>query len=534
MARSLGYVVVFCIAVLWVPGAAAQPIFPGLHGEALREALRRDHAPTGVLGYGRARDSLFLRVDLEAGDSLRGVYTGFAVHLDTGRDPTTDAFQKGLNTEHTWPQSMGAGSEPMKSDMHHLFPAKDNVNSARGNHPYDEIPDAQADAWYYADRSRSTPPTTGIDRWSEKDNETPRPGFTGRFEPREDHKGNAARAMFYFRTMYPEAADRAFFDAQKTVLRAWNALDPVDAREKQRTEAIARHQGNVNPFVLDSTLVRRAFFEGEAPEEPAAGGTGRYTFDGNNACPTTDDQASGPPERVAFSEFFRVGVACTATQGVFNSEGWPQTAGRENGRYVGFAITPAIDAAVLFSGARLHFTARRSGTGPPQGALLYRIGSTGDFTTLFEWMLADTNPETFAVNVPDAQTSQVVQFNFYGWGATDPRGTLRFDDVRLDVQGIATSAESEAGVPAAFRLLAAYPNPFNPRTTIPFELRAPAHAQVAVFDVLGRRVAVLADRPFAAGTHRLAWDAGDAPSGLYFVQLNVAGAVRTRHVMRAK
>ena len=70
----------------------------------------------------------------------------------TRRRPPT---RRGVNTEHTWPQSKGARDEPLRSDMHHLFPVRDEVNSSRGNLPYGEVPDDRADAWYTLDVSQS-------------------------------------------------------------------------------------------------------------------------------------------------------------------------------------------------------------------------------------------------------------------------------------------------------------------------------------------------------------------------------------------
>ena len=90
---------------------------------------------------------------------------------------------------------MGAGDEPQKSDMHHLFSCKSNVNSSRGNDPYAEIPDEDTDTWYRNDYSQEDIPTEYIDEFAEKDN-PPDPNNEV-FEPRENHKGNASRAMFY-------------------------------------------------------------------------------------------------------------------------------------------------------------------------------------------------------------------------------------------------------------------------------------------------------------------------------------------------
>jgi len=78
--------------------------------------------------------------------------------------------------------------------------------------------------------------------------------------------------------------------------------------------------------------------------------------------------------------------------------------------------------------------------------------------------------------------------------------------------------------PAAARLLEPRPNPFNPRTTIPFVLARMGEATLAVYDAAGRLVAELASGAFAAGAHEAMWngcnDRGAAmPSGIYFARL---------------
>ncbi|MEY3053095.1 MAG: hypothetical protein RLY31_2880, partial [Bacteroidota bacterium] len=82
-------------------------------------------------------------------------------------------------------------------------------------------------------------------------------------EPREDHKGNVARAMFYFYTMYREQADDAdpdFFDLQRETLCQWHYADPVDSLEHARSLMIAAYQdGLANPFVLDCTTATRSY-----------------------------------------------------------------------------------------------------------------------------------------------------------------------------------------------------------------------------------------------------------------------------------
>lgn len=113
--------------------------------------------------------------------------------------------------------------------------------------------------------SQSRPPASNRERWSERG--------LGRWEPRDDHKGNVARAVFYVVAVYgpavaPSGGD-AFFAGMRADLLAWNRLDPPDAAETARSAWIATQQGTPNPFVLDPTLADRAFGQGV----PASTGT---------------------------------------------------------------------------------------------------------------------------------------------------------------------------------------------------------------------------------------------------------------------
>jgi hypothetical protein len=89
-------------------------------------------------------------------------------------------------------------------------------------------------------------------------------------------------------------------------------------------------------------------------------------------------------------------------------------------------------------------------------------------------------------------------------------------------------APGATGVPAEPALLHPYPNPFNSRTTITILLDARARCTLAIHDILGRQVALLADgRELGPGRITFSWDAAGAASGTYFVRLRTAGAVIT-------
>lgn len=240
--------------------AVTQTIFPGQTGQQLIDNLVATYKPSVVLDYDTARDTLF-GVIYNHDDSLTGVYSGYTIYLDPAQDPSSYAYAHDINTEHTWPRSKGA-TGMAKSDMHHLYPTRVEVNADRSNDPFAEIPDADTDRWYRKDQMLTTIPTQNIDQYSEKDFDL------SHFEPREDHKGNVARAMFYFYTMYKSKADSAdpnFFPFEKNILRNWHQQDPADALEETRTNLIAQYQDNKpNPFVLDPTLVDRAYFSGSS------------------------------------------------------------------------------------------------------------------------------------------------------------------------------------------------------------------------------------------------------------------------------
>ena len=227
----------------------------GLTKQSLFNFLKFNYTTSSTLGYGDARDIMYSIIDLQDNNLLKGIYTNYSITLNLNEDPSTNAYEQHINCEHSWPQSMGAGSEPQKSDMHHLYPCKDNVNSSRGNKPYGEIDDQNTDKWFRLDTDQTNIPNTNIDEYSEVD-------FDGNlFEPRESVKGNISRGMFYFYTIYENDADQNFFDQQKEDLYLWHRIDPADQNELSRTFAIANYQNNIpNPFVVDSTLIRRIWF----------------------------------------------------------------------------------------------------------------------------------------------------------------------------------------------------------------------------------------------------------------------------------
>ncbi|MDT8324296.1 MAG: T9SS type A sorting domain-containing protein [Bacteroidota bacterium] len=88
--------------------------------------------------------------------------------------------------------------------------------------------------------------------------------------------------------------------------------------------------------------------------------------------------------------------------------------------------------------------------------------------------------------------------------------------------------------PQTVTLEANYPNPFNPATTLAFTLGSAQRVSLAVYDALGRRVAVLAEGMQGAGRHQLRFDGAGLPGGLYTARLTVDGRTLTRKMLLMK
>lgn len=130
------------------------------------------------------------------------------------------------------------------------------------------------------------------------------------------------------------------------------------------------------------------------------------------------------------------------------------------------------------------------------------------------------------------------QYDPDGDGVANPITIEAGSSVTVDVTmdtffgevGTATDAPS-AVAPAVLGPPA--PHPVRTAATIPFTLDAPQPVRIAVYDLLGREVAVLADGLHAAGSHEVAFEAADLPSGLYVYRMQTARRAQTRSLVVA-
>lgn len=203
---------------------------------------RNCYSQKNDITYKMARIELFGSLHLEEnpqGYFVKDAYCNQIITEKNGVGPKKIPDSSLLNCEHTWPQSKFSSDFPnnlQKNDLHHLFPVSMKANSTRSNHPFAEVEGKTVNN-NCTDSKIGNALGTNIKS----------------FEPPTEHRGNVARAIFYFSVRYKMPID----STQKQYLTKWHSEDPVDNEERVRNEKIMNYQGNRNPFIDFPELVER-------------------------------------------------------------------------------------------------------------------------------------------------------------------------------------------------------------------------------------------------------------------------------------
>jgi hypothetical protein len=88
--------------------------------------------------------------------------------------------------------------------------------------------------------------------------------------------------------------------------------------------------------------------------------------------------------------------------------------------------------------------------------------------------------------------------------------------------------------PTEFSLSEAYPNPFNPSTTVELTVPEAGHVSVMVYNITGQFIAELADSYMDANQYQFTWQGENVPSGMYLLRAEYAGQVSTQKLMLLK
>lgn len=124
----------------------------------------------------------------------------------------------------------------------------------------------------------------------------------------------------------------------------------------------------------------------------------------------------------------------------------------------------------------------------------------------------------------------ITQLGFDGtsdtlYAGTDGAGIFQVYDISVGVN------ESPGQLPTEFKLYPAYPNPFNPSTTIAFDLPERMDVRVEVFNVVGQKMATIFDGVKEAGNYSMPINVASWSSGVYLVRMNAMGRTKTQSIV---
>ncbi|MEM6648051.1 MAG: T9SS type A sorting domain-containing protein, partial [Bacteroidota bacterium] len=171
----------------------------------------------------------------------------------------------------------------------------------------------------------------------------------------------------------------------------------------------------------------------------------------------------------------------------------------------------------------------------------------GDWDDADEQIVTDesiaTGTHTLTVSVPLSATSGETGARFRlsesgGLGPIDrasfPVTVGEVEDYVVSISASAVSVEDDGVLPQAFALHGNYPNPFNPTTTLHFDLPEASPVRIQVFNLLGQVVRTVVDEQRPAGRHTVRFDATNLPSGTYLYRMDAGSFSQVRQMVLLK
>jgi len=129
------------------------------------------------------------------------------------------------------------------------------------------------------------------------------------------------------------------------------------------------------------------------------------------------------------------------------------------------------------------------------------------------------------------------KFKLYSQG-TGVLRNLRSDHIpgwsNNNIQFVTLSIHDAVEIPVRTGIVSAFPNPFNPETVIQYSLESDDLVSITILNINGQLIETLISMHQPAGEHRLIWNAGSQPSGLYLLVLNTSGEYHTQKLMLLK
>jgi hypothetical protein len=148
------------------------------------------------------------------------------------------------------------------------------------------------------------------------------------------------------------------------------------------------------------------------------------------------------------------------------------------------------------------------------------------------YLLAAVVMAAFGLQESNAQSITNGSFNPIPGTFSGPGGSLS-GGFAYTAPGTVVSIDlpTTSNLPLETRLDGNYPNPFNPSTVIGYQLSVAGTVRLAVYDVLGREVAVLVNQERSAGRYQVPFNASALSSGVYLYQMQLNGEVVTTRRM---
>jgi hypothetical protein len=450
--KGLKYPLVYYISATAKYSDVLYAFTQGLIDEPLKAVLKtftlNGHIP---LTYNTARDAMYGTIDhYESPDTLECVYIGRRAVVRTRAEANTESF----NCEHTLPQSFFNSNEPMVSDLFHLYPTDNEPNNRRSNYAFG-LPVTNI-TYNVAGSKLGTDATGEIV-----------------FEPRDVHKGNVARSLFYFCITYPTYLGGYMTAKQEGILRGWNVLDTVDSKERLRNTRIHTAQNTWNPFIDHPELVDRI--------------KSIYTTANTVAKP----EISATPFNVVYDT-----LASNDTSSYY--------VGLINYGTGNLSITSAVSSIPQFIVESIPATI-------PQSELRYlkvKFHPTATNQTYNGVVTIQNGDSTITINLKGFSNSQTV--------------------------GV-TNISSE--IPNEFTLMQNYPNPFNPTTKIRFAIPSNLSGKfvsLKIYDITGKEVSVLVSTNLQTGFYETDFYASSLSSGVYIYRLQSGNFIEQKKLAVVK
>lgn len=126
--------------------------------------------------------------------------------------------------------------------------------------------------------------------------------------------------------------------------------------------------------------------------------------------------------------------------------------------------------------------------------------------------------------------------SIYGFAIDGNKDTIPGDPYTLQfrTERMPTSVDDELGMPVAYSLGQNYPNPFNPQTVIEFSVADKGRVSLAIYDIVGRKVAEPVNAVLSPGKYHVAWNAHGVSSGMYFYAMTTDKFSSVRRMMLVK